>query len=101
MWGSLRYVNGNTFFKNLKRGGYIRLGLLLYIATRTGVAKSELEAHIIAYKCGNSGEVTKPKLPINRTPVFAAIFAHHIFDGSVSAGDKGTYRQVDPISTKA
>ncbi len=99
---NLRYANGHAFFRNLKGGGYIRLGPLLYIATWVGIAKSEVEENIVAYKCGNSGEeVIKPKLPINRNPVFAAIFAHHIFDGSVSRRDKGTYRQENSIAAKS
>ena len=99
---NLRYVNGGKFFRNLRRGGYIRLGPLLRMATLTGFTKSEVEAQIVAYKCGNSGEeVTKPKLPLKRNPVFAAILVHHIFDGSVSGGDRGTYRQANLIAAKS
>lgn len=98
---NLHYVNGDAFFRNLRKGGYIRLGPLVYVAMQVGIGKSEVEDKVVAYKCGNSGEeIIKPKLPINMNPVFAAIFAHHLFDGSVTEGDRGTYRQENAIAAR-
>jgi len=99
---NLGYANGHAFYDRLKNGGYIRLGPLIHIAAQVGVAKHEIEGNIVAYKCENSGEeIFDPKLPIERGPIFDAILAHHIFDGSVSSGDRGTYRQKNIIAAKS
>lgn len=97
----LRYLNGGRFHGNLKTGGYLRLGPLLYIIEHLGIQRSELEANITAYKCSNSGEkIIKPKLPIIVDPIFDMLVAHHIFDGSIVLNDRATYRQKSVLAAK-
>ncbi len=76
----------STFKDMIKRGYryFIDLDVLLNLCKMLKIPSSDLQSNIIAYKVKRGHNyIEKPKLPIEITPVFDMLVAHHIGDGNV------------------
>tara|TARA_Y100000310_G_C20600316_1_gene772662 strand:+ start:207 stop:1376 length:1170 start_codon:yes stop_codon:yes gene_type:complete len=72
-------------FKNVLKKGYslfIPLNLLLKLVRLLAIPPFILQENVIAYKTGGGWDIVQnPKLPIQITPLFDMLIAHHIADG--------------------
>jgi len=94
----LNYRNGEAFYRNFRRGGYLRYLVLLGLVEYVGMSKEDLEKNVVSYRFGNGLRIYNPKLPIRITPVFDSVIIHLMLDGSVS-GRRSEYKQRSSISS--
>lgn len=76
----------STFKVRMKRGYkyFIDLEILLNLCKILDIPSDKLQENITAYKTrGGYNHIENPKLPIEITPIFDMLIAHHIGDGTV------------------
>ncbi|MBI3034989.1 hypothetical protein HYY71_01580 [Candidatus Woesearchaeota archaeon] len=84
----IRYYNipFSTFKVRMKRGYkyFIDLDILLNLCKILNIPINDLQKNVIAYKSRKgSNYIENPKLPIEITPMFDMLIAHHMADGGV------------------
>tara|TARA_Y100000310_G_scaffold341163_1_gene439418 strand:- start:1441 stop:2406 length:966 start_codon:yes stop_codon:yes gene_type:complete len=87
----------------MKRGYryFIDIEILVNICKILQISLYQLQENIVAYKTRRGGNhIEKPKLPIEITPIFDMLIAHHIGDGNVVNPKRGrmpyfSYKQFD------
>lgn len=98
-------VSFSTFKDRMKKGYryFIDLEILLNLCKILDIPLNELQNNIIAYKTRRGHNyIENPKLPIEITPMFDMLIAHHIGDGNVINPKRGripyfSYRQYDKV----
>lgn len=92
----------SVFRAKLKKGYkyFIDLEILLRLCKMLDIPKEKLQHNILAYKSRKGkNTISNPKLPIEITPIFDMLIAHHIGDGTVINIKNRTpyfgYRQFD------
>ncbi|MDP2749440.1 MAG: hypothetical protein Q8O89_01250, partial [Nanoarchaeota archaeon] len=76
----------STFKSRMKRGYkyFVELDILLNLCNLLEIPLEILQKNIVAYKARRGHNyIEKPKLPIEITPIFDMLIAHHISDGNV------------------
>ena len=97
------HISFSTFKDRMKRSYkyFIDLEILLNLCKLLDIPLDELQNNILAYKTRRGHNyIENPKLPVEITPLFDMLVAHHIADGNVVNPKNGrkpyfSYRQYD------